>query len=172
MSVRAIPDGRVPPVRVREAGAEDWPAVAALLAELGRPEALSTPQEGELRGVFLGYLERDDAVALVAEAEGRVVGFCDLEFRARLNFSESQAWIPDLVVTEEARSRGAGAALIRRAEEISRERGAWGMSLESATWRERAHLFYEREGWSYTGKSFTKSLTDRPWPPAPPDREG
>jgi GNAT superfamily N-acetyltransferase len=172
MSVRAIPDGRVPPVRVREAVAEDWPAVAALLAELGRPEALSTPQEEELRGVFLRYLERDDAVALVAEEDGRVVGFCDLEFRARLNFSEPQAWIPDLVVTEEARSRGAGAALIQRAEEVSRDRGAWGMSLESATWRERAHLFYEREGWSYTGKSFTKPLTDRPWPPAPPDRPG
>jgi len=170
MSSRAIPDGRVSPVRVREASAEDWPAVAALLAELGRPEALATPEEEELRGVFLRYLERDDVVALVAEEDGRVVGFCDLEFRSRLNFAEPQAWIPDLVVAEEARSRGAGGALIRRAEEISRERGAWGMALESATWRERAHAFYEREGWSFTGKAFSRSLSDRPWPPPPPSR--
>lgn len=154
-------------MRVREAVAEDWPAVAALLAELGRPDALATPQEEELRSVFLGYLERNDVVALVAEEEGRVVGFCDLEFRTRLNFSEPQAWIPDLVVADESRSKGAGAALIRRAEELARTRGAWGMSLESATWRERAHGFYEREGWSYSGKSFTKPLTDRPWPPSP-----
>lgn len=158
-------------MRVREATPEDWPAVAALLAELGRPEALGTPREDELRGVFLGYLDRDDVVALVAEDHGRVVGFCDLEFRVRLNFSEPQAWIPDLVVTEEARSLGAGGALIRRAEELARDRGAWGMSLESATWRERAHAFYDREGWSYTGKSFTKPLTDRPWPPPPPGPE-
>jgi GNAT superfamily N-acetyltransferase len=157
-------------VRVREATAEDWPAVAALLAALGRPEALGTPEEEDLRRVFLAYLQRDDVVALVAEEDGRVVGFCDLEFRARLNFSEPQAWIPDLVVAEEARSRGAGGALIRRAEEIARERGAWGMSLESATWRERAHSFYEREGWTYTGKSFTRALSDRPWPPSPPSR--
>lgn len=157
-------------MRVREAVAGDWPAVAALLAELGRPEALATAQEEDLRGVFLSYLERNDVVALVAVEEGRVVGFCDLEFRSRLNFSEPQAWIPDLVVTEESRSKGAGAALIRRAEAISRDRGAWGMTLESAMWRERAHEFYEREGWSYTGKSFTKPLTDRPWPPRPPDR--
>jgi GNAT superfamily N-acetyltransferase len=155
-------------VRVREATAADWPAVAALLAELGRPEALGTPEEEDLRRVFLGYLERDDAVALMAEDDGRVVGFCDLELRTRLNFVEPQAWIPDLIVAEEARSKGAGGALIRRAEEIARERGAWGMSLESATWRERAHAFYEREGWTYSGKSFTKPLSDRPWPPTPP----
>ena len=153
---------------VREVTPEDWPVVAALLAELGRPEALGAPEEEELRRVFLSYLERDDVVALVVEHDGRVVGFCDLEFRTRLNFSAPQAWIPDLVVTEDARSRGAGGALIRRAEEISRDRGAWGMSLESATWRERAHSFYERKGWDYSGKSFTRPLTDRPWPPAPP----
>jgi GNAT superfamily N-acetyltransferase len=157
-------------VRVREATAEDWPVVAALLAALGRPEALGTPEEEDLRRVFLAYLQRDDVVALVAEEDGRVVGFCDLEFRARLNFSEPQAWIPDLVVAEEFRSRGAGAALLRRAEEIARERGAWGMELESATWRERAHAFYEREGWSYSGKSFTRPLSDRPWPPSPSSR--
>jgi GNAT superfamily N-acetyltransferase len=155
-------------VLVREATPEDWPVVAALLAELGRPEALGTPDEEELRRVFLDYLERADVVALVAEDEGRVVGFCDLEFRTRLNFAEPQAWIPDLVVAEDARSRGAGGALIRRAEEISRDRGAWGMSLESATWRERAHSFYEREGWTFSGKAFTRPLTDRPWPPPPP----
>jgi GNAT superfamily N-acetyltransferase len=157
-------------VRVREATDEDWPVVAALLAALGRPEALGTPEEEDLRRVFLAYLQRDDVVAMVAEEDGRVVGFCDLEFRARLNFSEPQAWIPDLVVAEEFRSRGAGAALLRRAEEIARERGAWGMELESATWRERAHAFYEREGWSYSGKSFTRPLSDRPWPPSPPSR--
>jgi ribosomal protein S18 acetylase RimI-like enzyme len=155
-------------VRVREATAEDWPAVAALLAELGRPPALGTPEEEDLRRVFLAYLERDDVVALVAEDGDRVVGFCDLELRTRLNFAEPQAWIPDLVVAEDARSRGAGRALLERAEEISRERGAWGMSLESATWRERAHAFYEREGWTDSGKAFTKPLTDRPWPPPPP----
>jgi GNAT superfamily N-acetyltransferase len=169
MSVRAIPS-RVPAVQVREAVAEDWPAVAALLAELGRPEALGTPEEEELRGVFLRYLDRDDVVALVAEDGGRVIGFCDLEFRTRLNFAEPQSWIPDLVVTEDVRGKGAGAALLRRAEEISRGRGAWGMALESATWRERAHAFYEREGWSFTGKAFSRSLSDRPWPPPPPGR--
>jgi GNAT superfamily N-acetyltransferase len=154
-------------VTVREARAEDWEKVAALLAELGRPEALSTAQELQLREVFERYLSRSDVVALVAEVDGAVVGFVDLEFRTRLNFEEPQAWIPDLVVAEAERSRGAGHALLARAEELARERGCWGMTLESATWRTRAHAFYLREGWKDSGRSFTKALGGTPWPPAP-----
>jgi GNAT superfamily N-acetyltransferase len=154
-------------VTVRLAAPGDWPAVAALLADLGRPPALGTEEEADLRQVFERYLERPDAVALVAEAGGEVVGFCDLEFRVRLNFTAPQGWIPDLVVSERSRSQGVGAALLARAEELARERGCWGLSLESATWRERAHTFYLREGWTDSGKSFTKVLMDIQWPPAP-----
>lgn len=154
---------------VRAASAEDWAAVAKLLAELGRPQALGTPEEPLLREVFLRYLERPDAVALVAEVDGGVVGFVDMELRTRLNFSRPQAWIPDLVVAETRRSGGVGRALLDRAEQIARERNCWGMTLESATWRTRAHAFYLREGWAQTGASFTKNLTGEPWPPPPPE---
>jgi GNAT superfamily N-acetyltransferase len=155
-------------VRVRQATSRDWPAVATLLAELGRPEALGTGDEASLREVFVRYVERPDTEALVAEFDGRVVGFVDMEYRTRLNFERPQAWIPDLVVGEVDRSRGVGSALLARAEELARERGCWGMSLESATWRTDAHRFYLREGWSDSGKAFTKSVTGEPWPPAPP----
>ena len=150
---------------VREARPEDWPAVTALLAELGRPAA--GPDDTGHRETFLGYLSRDDAVALVAEIEGRVVGFLDLEFRRRLNYRTPQAWIPDLVVTEMRRSRGVGRALLARAEQLARERECWSITLESALWRERAHTFYEREGWSAYGKSFGKSYTGDRRPPPP-----
>jgi GNAT superfamily N-acetyltransferase len=142
--------------------------VAALLAELGRPDVLGTDREAACRDVFERYLERPDTVALVALEDGRIVGFCDMEYRIRLNFTAPQAWIPDLIVTESMRSRGAGAALLARAEEMARARGCWGMSLESANWRARAHAFYERVGWTDTGKSFFRSLSDQPWPPPPP----
>ena len=154
-------------VTVREARAEDWPAIGRLLAELGRPEAVGTEGEPALREVYERYLARTDVIGLVAEIDGRVVGFCDLEYRARLNFEPAEAWIPDLIVAENARSRGAGRALLARAEELARARGCWGMSLESATWRERAHAFYVREGWTDSGKAFTKPLSDLEWPPAP-----
>lgn len=153
---------------IREARAEDWPAVAELLAQLGRPDVRRTDEELAAREVFERYLDRADAVLLVAEEEGRVVGLLDMEYRARLNFTSPQAWIPDLVVDEDARSAGVGRALMTRAEELARERGCWGMTLESATWRERAHAFYVREGWGDTGKSFSKPLAEGlTWPPAP-----
>lgn len=154
---------------VRDATPEDWPAVEALLAELGRPDVRGAPEEDAAREVFLDYLRRDDARALVAEEDGRVVGFVDMEYRARLNFTTPQAWIPDLVVTDEARSRGAGAALLARCEELARERGCWSLSLESANWRDRAHAFYRREGLADAAKSFSKVLADAGvnWPPKP-----
>ena len=160
---------------VREATPEDWPAVEALLAELGRPDVRGTDDEDAAHALFLAYLERDDAVALVAEADGRVVGFVDLEFRPRLNFTTPQAWIPDLIVSEAERSRGAGAALLARCEALARERDCWSLSLESANWRDRAHAFYLREGLTDAAKSFSKLLGESSvdWPPAPrlPDAE-
>jgi GNAT superfamily N-acetyltransferase len=152
---------------IREATPDDWPAVAGLLAELGRPDVRGRNDEEAAGDVFRSYLRREDAVSLVAEEEGRVVGFLDMEYRVRLNFTSPQAWIPDLVVSEGSRGAGIGRALLRRAEELAEERGCWGMTLESATWRERAHAFYLREGWQDTGKAFTKVFGDVTWPPAP-----
>jgi PhnO protein len=156
-------------ITVREATPNDWPAVASLLAELGRPDVRGLEDEAQHAGWFADYLARPDAVALVAEVDGQVAGFLDLEFRQRLNFPTPQAWIPDLVVSETNRRRGAGAALMARAEELSKERGSWGMTLESATWRTDAHRFYLREGYADSAYSFSKSLTGEPWPPKPKD---
>ena len=155
-------------VEVREARAEDWPAVESLLADLGRPDVRGTPEEERARDLFLGYLERTDTIALVAEDEGGVIGFCDVEFRPRLNFTTQQAWIPDLIVAEDARGRGAGAELLQRAEQLARERACWSITLESANWRTRAHAFYEREGWLDSAHAFVKLLAEGlDWPPSP-----
>ena len=154
---------------VRDATPEDWPAVEALLAELGRPDVRGTPQEEAAHKLFLGHLGRDDTEALVAEEDGRVVGFVDMEYRPRLNFQTPQAWIPDLIVTENGRSRGAGAALLARCDELARGRDCWSLSLESANWRDRAHAFYRREGLEDAAKSFSKVLNVAGvnWPPKP-----
>lgn len=155
-------------VRIREAASADWPAVAGLLAELGRPDVRRTAEEAEGRQLYERYLERPDTVALVAEEEGRVVAFLDMEFRMWLNFSSPQAWIPDLVVADGARGKGIGATLLVRAEEIARTRGCWSMALESATWRKRAHAFYVANGWKETGGESLGGLCHllSPWSPS------
>ena len=152
---------------VREARASDWPAVEGLLAELGRPDVRGRDDEESHRVRFEEYLARPDTVALVAVDGGGVIGFVDLEFRQRLNFGAPEAWIPDLVVAEGARSRGAGKALLAAAEERSRAHGCFALELESAVWRERAHAFYLREGMTHSGAAFTTVLGDAEWPPRP-----
>jgi len=155
-------------VNVRRARPSDWPAIAALLAELGRPDVRGSDREREHEHVFVRYLDRDDAVALVADDGGTVVGFVDVEFRQRLNFATPQAWVPDLVVAEAARGTGAGRALLAEVERLARERGCWGLALESANWRDSSHAFYEHVGWPNTGKAFSRVLDEGiVWPPAP-----
>jgi len=155
-------------VHVRDAAQEDWPAVSALLAELGRPDVRGRPDEPEHEAAYVRYLERGDSVALVVVSADGVIGFVDVEFRQRLNFLAPQAWTADLVVAPHARGTGAGRALLAEAERRARDRGCWGMTLESANWREASHAFYERLGWSPTGKAFTKPLQEGlVWPPPP-----
>jgi GNAT superfamily N-acetyltransferase len=154
-------------LRIRDARPEDWPAVAALLEQLGRP-SVAGADEPALRRVYVEFLVRPDTGALVAEDGDRVVGFCNVLVVPRLNFSPPQAWVPDLVVAETERSRGIGAALLGRAEELARERGCWSVFLTSANWRVRSHGFYRREGWDQSGQYLTKSLTGEPWPPPAP----
>ncbi len=153
---------------IRFAQPEDHRAVAALLEELGRPVVAGTPGEAQHKERFLEYLRRADAFALVADIDGEVVGFTNVEIRHRLNFAQPQAWVPDLVVASHQRGRGVGRALLERVEELARRRGCWGIALQSADWRHDAHAFYRRLGWSGGGFSFTKSFSGLVWPPEPP----
>ena len=53
-----------------------------------------------------------------------------------------------LVAVDDAfRSRGIGRALLERAEAWARERGVSVLQVRSRVTRERAHAFYEREGY-------------------------
>ncbi len=155
-------------VTVRKARPGDFEAVAGLLEELNRPKVLGTPDEDLHHRHYTAWLEGPDRLGFVAEIDGEVIGFIDVHLVPRLNFTAPQAWVPDLIVRETARSRGAGAALLAKAEEVARAHGAFVLSLESAHWRTRAHAFYLREGMRDAGKEFSKELIDVGWPPAAP----
>jgi GNAT superfamily N-acetyltransferase len=155
-------------VSVRRAEPGDFEAVTSLLEELGRPKVLGGSDVDAHREQFQAWLDHPDLDAFVAEVDGTVVGFIDLCFVPRLNFDAVQAWVPDLIVREGARSLGVGASMLARAEEAARERGAFALTLESANWRTRAHAFYEREGMRDSAKEFIKILTDVSWPPPAP----
>lgn len=159
-------------IRVREAEPRDFEAVSALLEELGRPKVLGTAQESDHRGRYLQWIQAPNGFGFVAEDDQQVIGFIDLDLIPRLNFLAPLAWVHDLVVTEGARSGGAGAALLGRAEEVARTQGSFALGLVSANWRTRAHAFYERQGMEDAAKEFVKVLGDFPWPPPVPGDPG
>jgi GNAT superfamily N-acetyltransferase len=139
---------------VRLAGPGDFDAVTALLEELGRP--VVTDRE-KCRQVYERDLQDPEAAHLLAEdGDGQIVGFCSLHFRPRLNQVSPQAWVPDLIVTESARSKKVGYALLSEAVKRAGERGCHHFTLESAHWRKDAHRFYLDFGLTDDGLAFGK----------------
>jgi GNAT superfamily N-acetyltransferase len=154
-------------VAVRFARPEDWAVVAGLLVELGRGVAAGTADDATHRMQFTGHLRRIDSVTLVAQdpvAPSVVLGVLDMEYHQRLGDHRPQARVNDLVVTATARGRGAGHALLTRAEELARKRGCFRMALVTAGWREDSVAFYSKEGWANYGSWFVKPLSDEVGP--------
>ena len=86
-----------------------------------------------------------DGVALVAEEDGRAVGFifCVLGDRGR-----KTAHITDFYVRPEARGRGVGRALLRALIDPARETGLDHVSLEVLLRNAEARRLYERLGFA------------------------
>lgn len=141
-------------VTVRPATVKDADAVVTLLAEMGRPTP-TLETRGAIRGTYERMLSRPEAQFLVAQRGGRVVGFCALEFRDRLNHLTQEAWVPELVVTESERGKGVGRALLEGAMREATERRVHRLTLETGYDYARAIRFYQHAGLTDAGKFFT-----------------
>lgn len=132
-----------PGVEIRSIADEDadFEATTGLLAELGRP-ALSDEKLPALRRTYAQHVGREDTASLLATLDGRAAGFISLEFRQPFFTLAPQAWIPDLIVTEAARGRDIGAALLDQAFAEAQRRGAYAAALESGHQRAIAHQLY------------------------------
>lgn len=132
----------------------DFDATTRLLAELGRP----TPSEERLPALRRTYRQHGDSAdtgSMLATLDGAPVGFISLEFRHPYFTIAPQAWIPDLVVTEAARGRDIGAALLDAAFAEAIRRGAYAAALESGHQRQVAHRLYTAAGMADVGSFFT-----------------
>jgi len=148
-------------MRIRQARRDDFEQVTSLLEELGRPAV--TPQtEADCRAVYEGQIMDPDAHHIVAEHDGEVVAFASVHFRTRLNHPTEEVWMPDLIVTERARRRGIGRALLEEAEQRGRDRGCHMLQLESAYFRAEAHHMYRQFKMRDLGKAFYKALKPSP----------
>jgi GNAT superfamily N-acetyltransferase len=142
-------------VKIRLAKRGDTKQIADLAGQLGYP---STPAQiaQRLRGLKPANLH----ALFVAELPNKTVaGWLHVSV-ANLMEVEKRAEVNGLVVADGQRSLGAGARLLEAAEIWSRKRGCKSMSVRSNVIRERAHKFYERNGYEHykTQKAFRKPL--------------
>ena len=132
----------------------DFEAATGLLAELGRP----APREetlAALRRTYAQHVRRADTGSMLAMLDGKPVGFVSLELRRPFFTTAPQAWVPDLIVTEEARGRDVGAALLDAALGEAIRREAYGLALESGHQRSVAHRLYSAAGMADVGSFST-----------------
>jgi len=132
----------------------DFDATTRLLAELGRPSP-SEEKLPALRRTYTQHVGRSDTGSRLAVLDGTPVGFISLEFRQPFFTISPQAWIPDLIVAEEARGRDIGAALLDAAFAEAMKRGAYAAALESGHQRAVAHRLYATAGMSDVGSFYT-----------------
>ncbi len=125
--------------RVRRADRSDLAALEAL--------ERSFPGDRLQRASLARLLGRESAELWVAEVDGEVVGDAVVLFRK--GFASARLY--SLVVSPESRGRGVARALLARAEEGARERGAVSMRLEVRADNDAAIALYRKVGYEVVG---------------------
>lgn len=131
---------------IRPAGAADLAALVPLFD--GYRQFYEQPSDPALaRGFLAERLDRRDTVLILAELDGRAVGFTHL-FPIFSSTRCARLWLlNDLFVAPAARKYGVARALLRAAESHARATGACGLELATAHTNTPAQRLYESLGW-------------------------
>ena len=132
---------------VRNAGLDDLPALAALFD--GYRVFYGQPSDPVRAGAFLRErLERGDSHLLLAmDARGGALGFVQLYPSFTSVGTAPIEILNDLFVDQAARGAGVARALLRRAADDARSRGAVKLVLSTALDNAPAQSLYASEGW-------------------------
>jgi len=91
-------------------------------------------------------LAKDGVFALVAEADGDIVGALVAYELVKFEQARSEIYIYDLAVAETHRRRGVATALIKRLREIAAERGTWVLYVQADYGDDPAIALYTKLG--------------------------
>lgn len=143
----------------RPATRDDVPAVVALLAD----DALGATREGSDLAPYLAAFDamQDERgnLLIVGEQNGVVIATYQLTYISGLSLRAARrAQLESVRVAAALRGLGAGAMLLRDAEDRARAAGCTLIQLTTNRTRERAQVFYTREGYEPSHVGFKKPL--------------
>ena len=138
---------------IREASANDIPALTGLTAELGYPDS-----QEEIGRRFTIVSSSPGYKVFVAEKDNSVIGLMSFHALDILYGTGKIGRITALVITESERGKGIGKSLVAKAEELARESGCTRLELTTNVHRIAAHKFYESVGFEESSKRFIKKL--------------
>ncbi len=130
----------------RHATLDDVDALAPLFDAYRR--FYEQPGDVALASAYLHErLERGESTILVAEADGQLLGFCQL-YPTWCSVAAARIFVLyDLFVDDDARRGGVGRALMLAAQAFGRAAGAVRMDLSTARTNAKAQALYESLGW-------------------------
>jgi len=134
-------------LRIRAGERADVPLIAELIRGLAEYERLADEvkmTEDKLERTLFG--ERRYAETLIAEDDGRPVGFALFFHNYSTFLAQPGIYLEDLFVRPEHRGSGVGRALLEALARTAVERGCGRMEWAVLDWNESAIGFYERLG--------------------------
>ncbi len=123
-------------VEFRNWNGGDWPSENAFVASV---ERIIERDEGDF---LLGAIDHDSPAASV----------CQLRYRFSVWVAADDCWLEDLFVTDAARGRGLGRAMVGAAIDRAAERGARRIELDTKEANGPARALYESLGFTNQSK--------------------
>ncbi|WP_210439446.1 GNAT family N-acetyltransferase [Nocardioides xinjiangensis] len=131
---------------VRRASATDADVLARLLWDFNTEFDTETDDVDVLAARFGRILGLDGIVAVLAEDDGRAVGFALVSLRPAIWFDGPVSQLEELYVVPDRRSHGIGTQVLERCRRLVRELGSPEMHINVDEVDVDTRRFYERHG--------------------------
>jgi GNAT superfamily N-acetyltransferase len=138
-------------IQVRRATPKDIEGVLPLVKEFVTSFEII---ESKFRQSYLGVLEKPNAIALVADDEGNLIGYCLGFCHDTFYANGNVAWLEEIMVSSSYRRQRIGESLMASFEDWAKSKGA----VLSALATRRAATFYEAIEYEESAAYFRKLL--------------
>ncbi|UPQ79009.1 GNAT family N-acetyltransferase [Flavobacterium azooxidireducens] len=135
---------------IRPVTETDFEAVYQFINEL---EECVFPKESQ-RAIFLENLANSKHIFLLAEINQTPVGFLSCHVQNLIHHGGLVGEIQEMFVDANYRSHHIGKKLLDELKTIAKQNNLLQIEVTSGFKREKAHTFYEREGFPHTHKKF------------------